>query len=88
MWLLLGEEKKAWLLVGHLFEEACDLSRIKLKHASSHSGYVELLLSMNECENILTSYTGCIPSLHPVFLRLWVKQLLKMTECTSVLLLY
>lgn len=51
MWLLLDEEKKAWLLVGHLFEGAYHPSRIKVKHASRWSAYSDLLLSVNECED-------------------------------------
>lgn len=42
-----------------------DQSKIKLKHASKWTGYVELFPSVNECDNILMFHPGCIPFLTP-----------------------
>lgn len=59
---------------GPFIWSSIDQSKIKIKHASKWAGYVELFLSVNECEDILTSHPGCVPPSHSVCLVLWIKQ--------------
>lgn len=61
MWLLLNEERNTWLLVGHLFEAKYDQLKMKLKHASSWTSYVELFISENECEDIQMYFPPSVP---------------------------